>query len=89
MVHKIESSGAIVDMDMSTSLLFDALSAMGCDYNPLLVVEDSGTDRREWYCNRLIIFIRVRYRWLGNNLNKRFVIDNSMQPVILEIVCPC
>lgn len=48
MVYKIESSGAIVDMDMSTSLLFDALSAMGCDYHPLLVVEDSGIDRREW-----------------------------------------
>ena len=41
MVHRIERSGAVVDMDMATCLLFKTLSAVGCDFHPLLVVEDS------------------------------------------------
>ncbi|CAM9431800.1 unnamed protein product [Ectocarpus fasciculatus] len=36
MVHHIESSGAVVDMDMATPLMNQALSAVGCDFHPLL-----------------------------------------------------
>ncbi|CBJ48587.1 dicer-like 3 [Ectocarpus siliculosus] len=37
MVHHIESSGAVVDMDMATPLMNQALSAVGCDFHPLLI----------------------------------------------------
>lgn len=40
MVHHIESSGAVVDMDMATPLMNQALSAVGCDFHPLLVTEE-------------------------------------------------
>ncbi|CAN0080814.1 unnamed protein product, partial [Ectocarpus sp. 12 AP-2014] len=40
MVHHIESSGAVVDMDMATPLMNQALSAVGCDFHPLLIAEE-------------------------------------------------
>lgn len=40
MVHRIESSGAVVDMDMATPLMNQALSAVGCDFHPLLIAEE-------------------------------------------------
>ncbi|CAM9924340.1 unnamed protein product, partial [Sphacelaria rigidula] len=40
MVHVVEKSGAVVDMDMSMALLHEALAALGCDFHPLLVVDE-------------------------------------------------
>lgn len=51
MVHRIPSSGAVVDMDMSTPLMYEALTALGCDYHPLLVVEERSP------CERLFFFL--------------------------------
>ncbi|CAM9952259.1 unnamed protein product [Scytosiphon promiscuus] len=40
MVHRIESTGAVVDMDMSTPLMKAALGSLGCDFQPLLIAEE-------------------------------------------------
>lgn len=40
MVHKIPSTSAVVDMDISTSLMRAALAVIGCDFQPLLIAEE-------------------------------------------------
>ncbi|CAN0435177.1 unnamed protein product, partial [Laminaria digitata] len=42
MVHKIASTSAVVDMDISTSLMRAALSTIMSDFQPLLIAEERG-----------------------------------------------
>lgn len=57
MVHVIESTGAVVDMDMSTGLMNMVLGVMGCDFHPLLITEEKSSERERlaslrfvWFC---------------------------------------
>lgn len=53
MVHYMPASDAVVDMDMAMHLLHHALSALGCDFHPLLVVEEKYA--RELGCSARIV----------------------------------
>lgn len=44
LVHTIESSGAVVDMDMATALMNQALGSIGCDFHPLLIAEEKTSE---------------------------------------------